>query len=102
MLGIVFDMERVGHAQERHQREHIGKDQAQAVHAPEHEVLPQEARHAIGSRLHEQAIDKGRGGQYEHGGALDPAFEERQEPGAQDEQEPWVHPLKSHSSPRGA
>ena len=61
VLGIVLNMERVDHAQEGHERKNVGKDQAQAVHAAEHEFLPEEARHAIGPRPHEQAIDQRRG-----------------------------------------
>jgi hypothetical protein len=40
VLGVVFDMECVYHADERHDQKYIREDQAQAIHAAERKLLP--------------------------------------------------------------
>ena len=102
MLSIVLDMERVDHPQQGHDREDIGKNQAQLVDPAKHQVLSEETHFPIGTRRHAQAEGQGRCRQQEHRQAPGPAFEEGECPGPQDQQQSRVHPLKSHNSLPGA
>ena len=61
MLRIVLHVERVDHAEECHNREDIGKDEAYLVHATKREAEAKEADLAIGAGRHAQTDDHGHG-----------------------------------------
>ena len=63
---IVVHVERVDHPDEREESEDVRKDQAQPVHAAEDKLLSQEAHHAVGPRLHQEAVDQSEGRQQQH------------------------------------
>ena len=98
VLRGVIHVKRVDHPDEREESEDVRKDQAEAIDAAEDELLSQEGNRAVDARLHQDAVDQSEGRQQHHRDASAAASEQRQQPGARDQHEPRVYPLRSHSS----